>query len=147
MESDTQYTGRFKEEGPKTWELRDNVVMGCAGVNNYNFLFWRRLRDAFDKDYKKEITLPDRIDDGILAFNREIDRRSKSYRIKSDFLPQAVIAGFDEGLDDFVMFEVETPHPCVQVESHNSLRATPEQADTPQLCFSRPLKRSWQITA
>lgn len=125
MASDTQYTGRFREKGNKTWELRDNMILGCAGFNTYNYLFWRRLRDAFDK--KADITLPDRIDLGIHSYNSEIHRRNKvTFYTKGEIdyrcYPEAIVAGYDEGLSAFVMFKVNPPDSCEEVEYHN-LRA------------------------
>ncbi len=133
LASDTQYTGRFQEKGPKIWELRPNVIMGCAGVNNYNYLFWRRMEAVFTKDEfgKKEdrAPLPDLIDRGIDSFNTEIHNRNKSTflskgEIERECYPEAVIVGFDEGQDEIRMFDVAPPHPCVEVETKHNLRAT-----------------------
>jgi hypothetical protein len=127
MATDTQFTGRFREKGRKAWELRDNLIMGCAGTNNYNYLFWRRLRDEFDED-PEEITLPDRIDQGINKYSEEIYKtRLASFgprlEVPDYCYPEAVIAGYDEGLERFVMFEVRPPHPCIEAE-HDYMRAT-----------------------
>ena len=127
LASDTQFTGRFRERGSKAWELRDNVVMGIAGANNYNYLFYRRMREAFDSHQEKgpDMTLPDVIDEGIHSFNLEMARRSRTYEIRDEWRPEAVIVGYDEGLANkrrqgrFVMFEVMTPHPCYEIQSLN----------------------------
>lgn len=121
MASDTQFTGRFREKGRKTWELRDNVLLGCAGYNNYNYLFWRRLRDEFDVE--ADITLPDRIDRGIKSFNAEMKDRI-GILTHGEILerqPQGIVAGYDEGLDGgrYVMFEANPPEPCLEVDQRN----------------------------
>jgi hypothetical protein len=143
LASDTQYTSLFREKGRKTWELRDNVVMGVAGANSYNYLFWRRLKEAFEKHEEEgdTMTLPDVIDEGILAFNAEMSARERLYKIKDDWRPQAVIAGFDEGLEGghFVMFEVATPHTCLEVHSPY-MRATAGSGGISATVFLRTIE-------
>ena len=39
MASDTQYTGLFRETGPKAWELRDNMIAGIAGPQQLQLSF------------------------------------------------------------------------------------------------------------
>ena len=146
MALDTQYTGRFKEKGPKAWELRDNVIMGIAGVNNYNYLFYRRLADEFDKT--DEITLPDRIDRGIEAFNTEIFRRNKATlltRSEIDYnQPEAIIAGYDEGLESFAIFQVSPPDPCDQI-AHRAAVGTGGTAATVFLKTIESLMEDYRI--
>lgn len=149
LASDTQYTGRILEKGRKTWELRDNVIMGCAGANTYNYLFWRRLRDEFDKHEKRgpKVTLPDIIDRGIGAYNAEIRSRREDItdpeqRKEFDYYcrSQAVIAAYDEGLDAFTLFTVSLPHACDELQDPQNLRAATGSGGDPATVFLKTLE-------
>jgi 20S proteasome alpha/beta subunit len=127
MSADTRATGRAIEVRNKVQALDTNVLMGCAGVTNYVEMLTTRMGEAFEQD--ETLTLWDRINNGLNAYNAEVMERNKTSGLtwqeqRENCYPEGVIAAYDESYQSFKIFQFNLPDPCFEVGSHISpLRA------------------------
>jgi len=133
--------------GSDTWEYFAKLrpigqfsLIACAGVQSYFELLIDYVEDALSeagsKDYYK--TLNSAID----SYCAQIRKRTEEVGYPPSLLkelvkqsyPQGVFATYDRSLERYRLFEIATPHPCVEVPKYPR-RATVGSGSRPAFVF------------